>query len=197
MLFVWEPLTIKHGLSESLRASVRRRHTLVYEHSCMAGRVGLVGLRLFAATEEHTVGVYSVRPFPRIAFTRAEFVCKIARRKHLLQLIVASAGISPQGARGLLGGTGPPPVPDPSRMVSLTWFLANASHLEDARGSLLMAAWRALPADDRCRTQCQLLSPSCVPTDTADFKPSAAILGYCIHVERPGVARSATQTARS
>ena len=45
MLFAWE---IKHGSEESLRASNPNRHMHVYEHSYMAGRVGLAGLNLFA-----------------------------------------------------------------------------------------------------------------------------------------------------
>ena len=48
------------------RASVPRRHMHVYALSYMAGHVGLVGLSLFAATEEHTIGVHSVRLFPRM-----------------------------------------------------------------------------------------------------------------------------------
>ena len=45
---------------ESPRALVPRRHMRVYELSYMAGRVGPAGLSLFAVTEEHTTGVYSV-----------------------------------------------------------------------------------------------------------------------------------------
>ena len=51
---------------ESPTASVHRRHMHVYEPSCMAGRVGPAGLNLVDATEEHTKGVYSVRPLPRM-----------------------------------------------------------------------------------------------------------------------------------
>ena len=42
-----------------------RRHTHVCEHSCMAGHVGLVGLGVFAVTEEHTEEAYSVQSFAR------------------------------------------------------------------------------------------------------------------------------------
>ena len=51
---------------ESLRASDPRHHMHVYEHSYMVGRVGPGGLNLFAATEGHAIGVYSVRPLPRM-----------------------------------------------------------------------------------------------------------------------------------
>ena len=34
----------------------------------MAGRIGPAGLNLFAATEGHTIGVYSVQPLPRMVW---------------------------------------------------------------------------------------------------------------------------------
>ena len=46
-------------------SSVPSRLMHVYEHSYMAGRVGPAGLNFFAATQGHTIGVYSVRPLPR------------------------------------------------------------------------------------------------------------------------------------
>ena len=38
---------------------------VVRESQNLVGRVGSAGLKLFAATDEHTIGVYSVRLLPR------------------------------------------------------------------------------------------------------------------------------------
>ena len=55
-------------IARELRASVLRRHMHVYELSYMAGRVGLVGLSLFAAIEEHTIEAHLVRLSSRMVW---------------------------------------------------------------------------------------------------------------------------------
>ena len=64
MLFGWEQTYDQAWIVNESESLGSRRHMHAYELSYMAGYVGLVGLSLFAAIEEHTIEAYLVRLLP-------------------------------------------------------------------------------------------------------------------------------------